>query len=63
MSKDYKDNRKKEQAQQAYIYLVKTPSSNDLTVCASESVFYPGTYVVSPTRYGLDMGVVVGSAA
>ncbi|MBR6085365.1 MAG: hypothetical protein IKP61_07130 [Spirochaetales bacterium] len=63
MSKDYKDNKKKEQPQQAYIYLVKTPSSNDLTVCASESVFYPGTYVVSPTRYGLDMGVVVGSAA
>ena len=26
MSKDYKDNRKKEQAQQAYIYLVKTLS-------------------------------------
>ena len=62
MSKD-KVNRKSEQAQRAYIYLVKTPSSNDLTVCASESVFYPGTYVVSPTRYGLDMGIVVGSAA
>ena len=43
MSKDYRDNRKKEQPQQAYIYLVKTPSSNDLTVCASERVFYPGT--------------------
>ena len=65
MSKDYKDkkNNNREQAQQAYIYLVKTPSSNDLSVCASESVFYPGTYVVSPTRYGLDMGIVVGSAA
>ena len=62
MPKD-KVNRKSEQAQRAYIYLVKTPSSNDLTVCASESVFYPGTYVVSPTRYGLDMGIVVGSAA
>ncbi len=55
--------KKSEQPQRAYIYLVKTPSSNDLTICASESVFYPGTYVVSPTRYGLDMGVVVGSAA
>ena len=52
-----------EQARTAYIYLVKTPSSNDLTVCASESVFYPGTYVVSPTRYGLDMGIVIGSAS
>ncbi|MCQ2398394.1 MAG: hypothetical protein MJ052_03730 [Sphaerochaetaceae bacterium] len=46
----------------AYIYLVKTPSSNEMTVCASESVFYPGTYVIAPTRYGLDMGIVVGSA-
>ncbi len=54
---------REEQVQRAYIYLVKTPSSNDLTVCASESVFYPGTYVVSPTRYGMDMGIVVGSAA
>ena len=52
-----------EQVQQAYIYLVKTPSSNDLTVCASDSVLYPGTHVVSPTRYGLDMGIVIGSAS
>ncbi len=58
-----KDNRKSEQAQNAYLYLVKIPSSNDLIVCAAESVFYPGTYVVAPTRYGLDMGIVVGSAA
>ncbi|MFC2821701.1 MAG: stage 0 sporulation family protein [Spirochaetales bacterium] len=62
MSKEKNDN-DKEQVQKAYIYLVKTPSSNDLTVCAGESVFYPGTYVVSPTRYGLDMGIVVGSAS
>ena len=53
----------KEQVQKAYLYLVKIPSSNDLIVCAAESVFYPGTYVVAPTRYGQDMGVVVGSAA
>jgi len=57
-----KDN-STEQVQKAYIYLVKIPSSNDLTVCASDSVFYPGTHVVSPTRYGLDMGIVVGSAS
>lgn len=47
----------------AYLYLVKTPSCNDVTVCASDSVFYPGTYVVFPTRYGLDMGLVVGSTS
>ncbi|MBR4426914.1 MAG: hypothetical protein IKS77_04355, partial [Spirochaetales bacterium] len=58
-----KDNKKPEQVQKAYLYLVKIPSSNDLIVCAAESVYYPGTYVVAPTRYGLDMGIVVGSAA
>ncbi len=62
MARD-KDNRKTEQNQQAYLYLVKIPSSNDLIVCAAESVYYPGTYVVAPTRYGLDMGIIVGSAA
>ena len=58
-----KDNNKEEQVQKAYIYLVKTPSSNDLAVCASNSAFYPGTKVVAPTRYGLDLGIVIGSAA
>lgn len=52
-----------EQVQKAYIYLVKIPSSNDLIVCASDNVFYPGTKVVAPTRYGLDLGIVTGSAA
>ena len=46
----------------AYIYLVKNTSSNETTICAWDSVLYPGTSVVSPTRYGLDMGVVVASA-
>ncbi|AEV29961.1 putative PSP1-like protein [Sphaerochaeta pleomorpha str. Grapes] len=46
----------------AYIYLVKNPSSNEISVCAWDSVLYPGTSVVSPTRYGLDLGVVVASA-
>ncbi len=58
-----KDDNKEEQVQKAYIYLVKTPSSNDLAVCASNSVFYPGTKVIAPTRYGLDLGIVLGSAA
>lgn len=52
-----------EQVQKAYIYLVKTPQSNDITVCAGNLVFYPGTYVVAPTRYGLDMGIVIGNAS
>lgn len=57
-----KNNTGEEQVQMAYIYLVKIPCSNDLMVCASDSVFYPGTHVVAPTRYGLDMGVIVGTA-
>ena len=34
-----------------------------MTVCASDSIFYPGTHVVSPSRYGLDMGIVVGTVS
>ena len=46
----------------AYIYMVKNTSSNETTICAWDTVLYPGTSVVSPTRYGLDMGVIVASA-
>ncbi|MDD3903498.1 MAG: regulatory iron-sulfur-containing complex subunit RicT [Sphaerochaeta sp.] len=46
----------------AYIYLVKNPSSNEISVCAWDSVLYPGTSVVAPTRYGLDLGIIMGSA-
>jgi cell fate regulator YaaT (PSP1 superfamily) len=46
----------------AYIYLVKNTSSNETTICAWDTVLYPGTSVVSPTRYGLDMGIIVASA-
>ncbi|MGE4583576.1 MAG: stage 0 sporulation family protein [Sphaerochaeta sp.] len=45
-----------------YIYLVKNPSSNETSVCAWDSVLYPGTSVVAPTRYGLDLGIIVASA-
>lgn len=45
-----------------YIYLVKNPASNETTLCAWDSVLYPGTSVVAPTRYGLDLGVVVSNA-
>ena len=45
-----------------YIYLVKNPSSNETSICAWDSVLYPGTSVVAPTRYGLDLGIIVSSA-
>lgn len=44
-----------------YPYFVKNPSSNEIYVCSSDMVLYPGTYVVAPTRFGLDMGIVVGN--
>ncbi|MFA6891634.1 MAG: regulatory iron-sulfur-containing complex subunit RicT [Sphaerochaetaceae bacterium] len=47
----------------AYVYLVRNPSSNEISVCAWDSVLYPGTSVVTPTRYGLDMGIIVANAA
>ncbi|MFA7018550.1 MAG: regulatory iron-sulfur-containing complex subunit RicT [Sphaerochaetaceae bacterium] len=45
-----------------YIYLIKNPSSNELSVCASEEPLSRGAYVIAPSRYGLDYGMVVGSA-
>ena len=45
-----------------YIYLVKNPSSNELSVCASETPLARGVHVIAPSRYGLDYGMVVGSA-
>lgn len=45
-----------------YIYLVKNPSSNELSVCASEKPLARGVHVIAPSRYGLDYGMVVGSA-
>ncbi len=45
-----------------FIYLVKNPASNEVSICAWDSVLYPGTSVVIPTRYGLDLGVIISSA-
>lgn len=57
-----KDNNVSEIIEKAYLYLVKIPGSNDTCICASDAILYPGTYVVCPTRYGLDMGLVLGNA-
>ncbi|MFA5513796.1 MAG: regulatory iron-sulfur-containing complex subunit RicT [Sphaerochaetaceae bacterium] len=48
--------------QHGYIYIVKNPASNELSVCAYEQPLKRGTHVIAPTRYGLDYAVVVGSA-
>ncbi len=52
----------KNRPSRGYIYLVKNPSSNEMSICAWDSVLYPGTSVVAPTRYGLDLGVIVSAA-
>ncbi|MBO4388105.1 MAG: hypothetical protein J5785_01540 [Spirochaetales bacterium] len=46
---------------EAFPYFVKNPASNEVSVCISDDVIYPGTYVVAPTRFGLDMGIVIGN--
>ena len=53
---------KNSQSEKAYVYVIKNPSYNDICLCAWESVLYPGTPVVYDTRFGLDLGVVVGPA-
>ena len=46
----------------AYVYVVKNPACNDISLCAWDSVLYGGTPVMYDTRFGLDLGIVVGSA-
>lgn len=58
-----KEQQNIERPSQAYIYLVKNPASNESNICAWDSVLYPGTSVVVPTRYGLDLGIVTADAS
>ena len=46
----------------AYVYVVKNPASNDISLCAWDSVLYGGTPIMYETRFGLDLGIVIGSA-
>lgn len=46
----------------AYVYVIKNPSYNDMCLCAWDSVLYAGTPVMYDTKFGLDLGIVVGSA-
>lgn len=48
--------------EEAYVYVVKNPSYNDICLAAWDSIIYSGTPVVYETRYGLDLGFVVGPA-
>lgn len=53
----------KTRSETGYIYLVRNPSSNETSVCASRTALKRGAKVIAPTRYGLDYAVVVGSAS
>ncbi len=55
-------NKQTQRPEMGYIYLIKNPSSNELSVSASEEPLARGMHVIAPSRYGLDYGVVVGSA-
>lgn len=46
-----------------YLYIVKNPASNETGVFASDGVIYSGTSVMVPTKYGLDLGLVLGPLA
>lgn len=46
----------------AYVYVIKNPSYNDMCLGAWDSVIYPGTPVVYDTKFGLDLGIVIGPA-
>ncbi|AEC02450.1 PSP1 domain-containing protein [Parasphaerochaeta coccoides] len=50
-------------ASSGYLYIVKNPASNETGVFASDSIIYNGTSVMVPTKYGLDLGLVLGPLA
>lgn len=51
-----------EDKDEAYVYVIKNPSYNDICIAAWDSVLYSGTPVMYETRYGLDLGIVVSPA-
>lgn len=59
---DTSQKQERQRAESGYIYLVKNPASNEISVCAFEEPLKRGSHVIAPTRYGLDYGYVIGSA-
>ncbi len=58
-----KRNNTREHGEYGFVYLVKSPVSNDITVCASEFKLRKQDKVIYPSRFGLDFGVVIGSTS
>jgi len=65
--KTNKQNNDKEMNQKhpdsGYIYLIKNPASNEVALCAWEKPLAVDEKVIFETRYGLDLGIVVGDAS
>jgi cell fate regulator YaaT (PSP1 superfamily) len=63
----YKNKAEKEEedvaTKRGYIYLVKNPASNEMTLCAYNHTLKRDQGVVYETRYGQDLGFVVGDAS
>lgn len=43
-----------------YMYLIKNQKTSETYICGSDTFYQSGDFVVAPTRYGLDMAVVLG---
>lgn len=57
------DDNKENKPKYGYIFLIKNPASNEVALCAWEKPLGKGEKVIFETRYGLDLGVVVGDAS
>ena len=55
-------NEREKEPDLAYIYVISNPSYNDICLSAWDSILYPGTPVVYQTKFGLDLGIVLGPA-
>ncbi len=64
---DRHDNKRRRESREhgeyGFVYLVKSPVSNDITICAFETKLKKQDKVIYPSRFGLDFGVVIGSTA
>lgn len=52
-----------EEPEKELIYLVKNLHSSETYVCSYKGILEAGIRVVTPTRYGMDMGVLLGKMA
>ncbi len=62
ISIDMKKKKERTEDEFAYVYVVKNPSYNDISLAAWDSVLYAGTPVVYETRFGQDLGFIVSPA-